>query len=380
MLHYFAFPGGGIGRYVNELLRAMQDQDGPAIELACLPSFEYLQQATYPTWPGLFNITHPIPILRRLRFAANLAVNPIRAIRRAEKTGARLLHLSSIPHVTFPLWSRFLRKSQVELVATAHDVRRRHAITYLPYELAQLRRLYRTCRVLFVHSDFQKRDLIDFAGVPEERVVIVPHGPYSYGDPSGPQEELRRKYDLPADKKVALFFGDIRPDKNLDLLIRALAPHKSKVFLLVAGRIKGAGARPLSYYEQVAREADVLDSVRFDIRYIPDAEVPDLFTAADFVTLPYSATFSSQSGVLNIAASYSRPILASGAGTFRETIERFELGIVVEADSVPSLKGGLSKIITYTPNPQEFTGYLREHSWQRNCVLTSTAYHRIISR
>ncbi|NMC21052.1 MAG: glycosyltransferase family 4 protein, partial [Thermogutta sp.] len=236
VLHYFAFPGGGIGRYVHELLTRMAREPGLDVELACIPSYHYRREATYPLWPGLREITHPLPIRRRMRFAINLFVNPLRAVRRAKQSGARIIHLSTIPHVTFAWWSRALRRSGIRLVATAHDVRRSQGLVWHAYEIEQLKRLYRACDALFVHSEYQKRDLIDFAAVGAEKIHVVPHGPYDYGRPSASKEELRRRYGIPLDKQVALFFGDIRPDKNLDLFLRAMAPYKDRLFLVVAGQ------------------------------------------------------------------------------------------------------------------------------------------------
>lgn len=379
VLHYFAFPGGGIGRYAHELLSEMARHPELEVELACIPSYHYREQASYRLWPGLREITHPRPWRRRMRFAINLVVNPLRAIRRARVTGAQILHLSTIPHVTFALWSRALRHSGLKLVATAHDVRRHHAVVNLRYEIRQLQCLYRACDVLFVHSQYQKRDLIDFAGVNADRVLIVPHGPYDHGPPSASKEELRHRYGIPLNKQVALFFGDIRPDKNLELLIRATAPHRERIFLWVAGRIKGAGAHPLEYYQHIAAECGVTETIRFDVRYIPDQEVADLFTMADWVALPYSRTFTSQSGVLSIAAAYRRPILASGCGTFEETVAAYRLGVVVPPDDPEALATGMNRLINEASFPYEFDRYAAETAWPVNATQTIAAYAAMVA-
>ncbi|WP_347244262.1 glycosyltransferase family 4 protein, partial [Thermogutta sp.] len=238
VLHYFAFPGGGIGRYVHELLTRMIKEPGLEVELACIPSYHYLKEATYPIWPGLRDITHPVPIRRRLRFGINLFVNPLRAIAHARAWEADILHLSTIPHVTFAIWSRALKKAGIKLVATAHDVRRSQGLIWYKYEIEQLKRLYRACAAIFVHSEYQKKDIIDFAGVSADRVFIVQHGPNYHGPPEADKETLRRRYGIPVNKQVALFFGDIRPDKNLDLFLQAMVPFKDRLHLVVAGQPK----------------------------------------------------------------------------------------------------------------------------------------------
>lgn len=379
VLHYFAFPGGGIGRYVHELLSRMANRPGVEIELACIPSYHYRQSAKYPLWPGLREISHHVPWRRRLRFAINLVVNPLRAIRHARRTGAQIIHLSTIPHVTFALWSRALRRSGLKLVATAHDIRRSHGLIWHSYEVEQLKRLYRSCEAIFVHSEYQRQDLVDFAGVPADRVVVVPHGPYYHGPPTASKEELRRRYGIPLDKQVALFFGDIRPDKNLDLLLRAMVPYKDRLFLLVAGRIKGANPHPLEYYHRIVAENGISDAVRFDIRFIPDDEVADLFTLADWVALPYGRSFTSQSGVLNVAVVYRRPVLASGCGTFRETVKAYEIGIIVPPDDVAELTAGIRTMIVHYEQPWDFDGYSKGMSWGQNAARSAQTYATVLS-
>lgn len=376
VLHYFAFPGGGIGRYVHELLTRLRDQPGVEVELACIPSYHYLQQATYPTWPGLRDITHPVPFRRRMRFAINLLVNPVRAIKRAQLTGAQILHLSTIPHVTFALWSRKLKKAGLRLVATAHDVRRSQGLICYPYEIEQLKRLYRACDALFVHSEYQKKDLIDFAGVSEDKIHIVPHGPSYHGPPQGDKMTLRKRYGVPLDKQVALFFGDIRPDKNLDLFLQAMVPYKDRLFLVVAGQAKRGTS--ISQLKSLANELGLHEDVhvKWMTYYIPYEEVPNLFTLADWLALPYSRSFTSQSGVLNIAIPYNLPVLASDLPTIGEPVRRYKIGTTVAPDSVQELSRGIANMLNNTSTfyTDGFQKVAQISSWDTNVSITSSVY------
>ncbi|MCR4411026.1 MAG: glycosyltransferase family 4 protein [Thermoguttaceae bacterium] len=377
VLHYFAFPGGGIGRYAHELITHMAELPELEIELACIPSYHYRDQATYAIWPGLREITHPTPWRRRLRFALNLLVNPLRAIRRARSTGAHILHLSTIPHVTFALWSRALSRSGLRLVATAHDVRRSQGLIWHRYELEQLKRLYRTCDALFVHSQHQKADLVDFAGVPAERVVVVPHGPYPHGQPQADKETLRRRYGIPLDKQVALFFGDIRPDKNLDLFLRAMAPFKDRLFLVVAGRPKqGTSVERL---QQLAEELGISESVKWVPQYIPYDEVPNYLELCDWMALPYSSRFTSQSGVLNVAIAHRRPVLASALPTFCEVFDACPVGITAAPDDVAGLSRAIEEMLGRSGEfqPSAFDQAAARFSWESNVRITAATYRMV---
>lgn len=382
VLHYFAFPGGGIGRYCHELLSHMVGLPGLEIELACIPSYHYRDQAQYPIWPGLREITHPWPLRRRLRFAINLFVNPLRAIRRAKQTGAQIIHLSTIPHVTFALWSRALKKANLRLVATAHDVRRSQGLIWYRYEIGQLKKLYRMCDAIFVHSTYQKNDLIDFAGVSAEKVHIVPHGPYYHGPPQADKETLRRRYGIPLDKQVALFFGDIRPDKNLDLFLRAMVPFKDRLFLVVAGQAKGRGKNGRKDYQELVEQLGLCGCVSLRLEYIPNEEVPNYFEMCDWVAMPYSNRFTSQSGVLNVAMAYRRPVLITATPTISEAVGLIRVGVCVPADDDGSLRKGISKIMQEIDPPQrwEFDEYDAEFSWERNAKVTLGCYQTVPRR
>ena len=354
----------------------MGTQPDLEVELACIPSYYYLRQATYPVWPGLREVTHPLPLVRKMRFAVNLVVNPLRAIRRARAIRAHILHLSTIPHVTFALWSRVLRRSGVRLVATAHDVRRSQGLIWHAYELEQLRRLYRFCNALFVHSEYQKQDLCNFAGVDPAKVHVVPHGPCYYGPPQADKETLRRRYGIPLDKQVALFFGDIRPDKNLDLFLRAMVPYKDRLFLVVAGQPKSRDGVGVSRYIRLAEELGLSKTILWRCEYIPDEEVPNYFELCDWVAMPYSSRFTSQSGVLNVAMAYHRPVLITSTKTIAETLAKFKVGVMVPPDNCDSLTRAIAEFLNTFPNSFKagIDSYLSTYSWETNVYSAVSVY------
>ncbi|MGQ9564277.1 MAG: glycosyltransferase [Thermogutta sp.] len=264
---------------------------------------------------------------------------------------------------------------------TPHDELRGQGLVCRAYELQQLQGLHRTYLALFVHSQYQKRDLIDFAGVDADRVLIVPHGPYDYGPPSASKDELRRRYAIPLDKQVALFFGDIRPDKNLDLFLKAMVPCKDRLFLIIAGRVKGGKKNGHTYWTSYIEKLGLSRSVRLEFEYIAEEKVADYFELCDWVAMPYSSRFTSQSGVLNVAMAHRRPVLITATPTIREILERCPVGVVAMPDDLTSLRAGIEQFLANGTAvfADKIDEYVTRFTWAGNAAITSQAYQKALS-
>lgn len=378
---YLFFTRGGIARYTHILLTALAEQNEVNAELSCDSDFAIDLAAPYAVWPGLQSLSHRMPTIRRTRFMVGQVANPFRFARHADQRCFDIVHFSDFNHLTYPLWRNSIRRSGRKITATVHDVRRAKSILSRNYEDAQLQRFYREADALFVHSRSQAAELSDWASVDPARVHVVPHGPFDYGHASADRETLREKYGIPEGKLAALSFGNIRDDKNLDRVIRAIAAGDNSVHLLVAGRAAARGHRPLEYYKTLAEELCVADSVTFLTRYLNDDEVAEVFTASDWVALPYGRSFTSQSGVLSVAAHYRRPVLASAIATFKERMDGHDIGVGVEPEDDAALAAGIAKICAQlrVGHVYRFDDYLRANSWATNARLTTNIYRELLA-
>ncbi len=376
VLFYLFFPGGGIGKYTHVLLSRLTRFPHLQVELACLPSYHWRAEATYQVWPGLREIGHPWPLRRKARFLIGQYVNPLRLCRRVRETGADIVHFCNINQLTYSRWRRPLRRTGAKVVATVHTVRREKGVLNPAYENRQLRRFYHDADALFVHSEAQTNSLREFAQIDARKVYSVPHGPSDYGRPSRDVPSLRKRYGIPGHKQVVLSFGDIREDKNLDLFLRILPRYKSVLHAVISGRTGTRGKKSAAYYRALIRQLGLQDSVLLLDQYVPDEEVPDLFSLSDWVIMPYSRTFTSQSGVLNLAAHYERPVLLSAAPTLAETVARDDIGILVEPDNEPALERGVAAMIDRVRNGHRhaFASYWHRFSWEENARHTAAVY------
>ena len=377
---YVSFPGGGIGRYTAMLLKELQALDQVDVELMCLPEFEWREAGEYATWPGLMSISHQMPTLRRARFLIGQFINPLRGVRRARDTQADIIHFADFSHLTFPLWKWMIGRTALKVAISAHDVKRGKAILHRGWEDRQLKAAYRYADALFVHSTYQADELVDFAQVDRSKVHVVPHGPYPHGEVPENPEVVRADLGLPLERPVGLFFGQVRDEKNLDGLLTALSRARSQAHLLVAGR-SSSRHRDVEGYRHQAAELGIADRVHFLNRYIPDEEVGQVFAVCDWVALPYKEQFTSQSGVLNVAAHYECPVLTSSSPVLHETVRDAEIGVACEDDSPEALAAGIEEICAKVQHGASFAfdAYRATHSWSENARRTVEVYRSLLS-
>ena len=169
-------------------------------------------------------------------------------------------------------------------------------------------RVLRRGDVLVVHARTEAEDAARRTSRPIVQTFLPVH---ALGGAIPTRAEARRRLGVRGN--VALFFGHVRPFKGLDVALRAWRLLQTEVTLVVAGE---AWWKSESEYRELAKG---LDNVRFDFRFIPDAEIATYFAACDVVLAPYR--IEAQSGVALTAFHFARPVIASNVGGLPEIVE-----------------------------------------------------------
>ncbi len=272
-----------------------------------------------------------------------------------------------------PLWAhrfRKLAKQEIQFGAVIHDPVRDFQLGPGWWHRLSIREAYSFLHLAFVHEALS----LDTAGGHPPKTVIVPHGPYPVPAPTRKANHPPQEWGFPSDAPLFLSFGHIRDGKNLDLFIRAMKRFPD-VHLLVAGKEQSSAQKPVAYYRRLARNAGVENRCRFLHRYIEKQEASDLFAASSVVLLTYSAQFHSASGVLNMVASFKKPVLASaGSGPLKTAVLSYSLGVWIEPDSLASLEEGIARILEPPREPSRWDRYLEDHSWETHAARVHSAF------
>lgn len=142
---------------------------------------------------------------------------------------------------------------------------------------------------------------------------------------------------------VVLFFGYVRKYKGLNVLIDAFpAVLKSNpnAKLLVVGEFYDSSEK---YYKQI-ESLGLQNSVKVVQKYVPNEDVGKYYSVADVVVLPYlSAT---QSGVLNIAYGFGKPVIVTKVGGLAEDVIEGSTGYIINPDNPGEISSAVSKFFS----------------------------------
>lgn len=250
-----------------------------------------------------------------------------------------IIHLTTplIPQLSFFIFLYKLDKIY-PIVFTKHGIYSNSGlkIKLLEENIINLSERFVKFKKIIVHTKNDKDALIKVKKINDEMVTIIPHGTYTFFKSNSNSNSNR----ISPQKNCILFFGNIRTYKGLEYLIEAI-PFIAEEIPDIKVIIAGEG--DLSKYRNLINESN---KSRLEVynEFVPDEQVCELFQRAEIVVLPYSK-MSGQSGILNIAYAFDKPVVASDVGGFNELIEDGETGYLVPPKDSNVLAKSIIKIL-----------------------------------
>jgi glycosyltransferase involved in cell wall biosynthesis len=204
---------------------------------------------------------------------------------------------------------------------------------------------------------------------------FVAHPLYdNFGHPL-PKADARMSINIPADDRIILFFGFIRPYKGLDILLRAMAEpalSNAGIRLLVAGEFYD-DSKP---YLQLIHTLKLEHKVILRTEFIPDRLVRYYLCAADLVVQPYRN--ATQSGVTPLAYHFEKPMVVTRVGALPDMVPEGKVGLVCEPEPA-SLAAAILKF--FEMEEQTFIDGIREEkkqfTWQKLVQTIRSIAHDI---
>ena len=226
---------------------------------------------------------------------------------------------------------------------------------------ALTRYFFRVVDFFIVLSKKVQQDLLNL--MPQAQNKFLSHPIYSvFGD--SVEKSVAKKYLHINEEKTILFFGFIRDYKGLDNLFEAIALLNDKIDLklIVAGEFYSNEDK----YKKLIEKLGIQDSLFMFTDFIPTSEVKYYFSACDTVILPYKD--ATQSGIVQIAMNFRKPVVATDVGGLSEVIKDNKTGFIIEKENPQILADTILKF--YLENKEkEFVenieNELEKYSWKR---------------
>jgi len=189
------------------------------------------------------------------------------------------------------------------------------------------------------------------------------------------KSDARKKLGIAENKKVLLFFGYIRAYKGLMNLIEAmpyLLKEDENYFLLIVGEFYESKEK---YFERI-KELNIGKNVLVIDEFVPNEEVGLYYSAADLVVLPYNS--ATQSGILNIAYGFKKPVVVTNVGGLPELVEDGKTGFIVEPHNPLALAEGIKKYFSAS-NIEEFPRNIETFIQNNSFISIERVFKDILS-
>lgn len=364
---------GGMNYYDFGLLDGLE-LAGMAVSLYTCDATEIPEKNIHCTYCFFKRIYGKSPkAIRFLRFIVGL----LKSLGHARINGAKLVHYHifqySLLEFLEVVATRFLG---MRFVLTVHDVESFSS----KKNIFMTKFILRRAQGIVVHNTISNQSVLNLVPEAVHKISIIPHGNYLEHVKEAPSlEDARKILGIPFDSQVALFFGQIKKVKGLDILLHAwkdVVKNNSKALLVVAGRL---WKEDFKYYLDITEQCCLENSVKFDIRYIPDDEALLYYSAADVIVLPYRKIY--QSGVLLMALSHAKAVVVSNLPGMTEVIKDCENGFVFRDGDTFDLSVTITRILSNADlrAAAAFKGLdtvTTQHDWYKIGEITKAFYEK----
>jgi len=280
-----------------------------------------------------------------------------------------IIHLQSGGHLYFSILNPLL--SDYKIIDTVHDPKvhigeKNNLIINLVEKLNSF-----FVDKYIVHGNHLKLELSKSRNISLQKISIISHGDYNLY-----HHWSNKKVD--EESNTILFFGRIWKYKGLDYLIKAqplISKYIPDAKIIIAGR----GENIKKYTSKI------VDLEKYEIyNYrISNEQTASLFERSSLVVLPYIE--GSQSGIIHLAYSFGKPVVATRVGSLHENIYNFKSGILVDPKDYRQLAASIIVLLRNKKQLNKMSLFARnlslnEYSWNTLSDKTANLYNEVLKR
>lgn len=225
-----------------------------------------------------------------------------------------------------------------------------------------------------VHTETAKNILTDRHG--KKSQIVQMHHPVEVDAVTMDRQVARSELEF--EGPLLLTFGWIEEKKNYEQIVDVLPKFPTAKYLIAGSPRNENDAAVLKRALTRAETLGVDDRVHH-LGYVSDSAVQTLFNAIDIVVLPYERV--SQSGTLNLALGYERPVLTTALDPFEEL--RAEFGCPATYEDADELERKLANLLYNSQERENLSehaaAYANKLTWNRFAEKSQKIYCRVLN-
>ena len=259
------------------------------------------------------------------------------------------IQILELPYVDI-FFFQYLKYLKCNIIYTPHDI---HFNKSIPFKYFFIKRLYSISNMIIVHRQQNKLDLISkYGNRNKDKIRVIPHGSYNdLLDKKLIKKEnkiLKTTLNLKNEDKIFLFFGSIKEEKGINVLLESISNilntyNLKNIQFIIAGK-----PHHNFDYNWIISKIDNYQKfkkiIHLDLNFISESKMLNYFFITNFVVLPYLNV--SESGVFRLAQTFGKNVICSDLKEFSESINHGTNGFLFKSNDSDSL----SKLIVNVLN------------------------------
>jgi glycosyltransferase involved in cell wall biosynthesis len=222
------------------------------------------------------------------------------------------------------------------------------------------RSVRRAARVLAV-SEWTKRDLVEYYGVPDDKVVVTPNGVDPIFAPSGTRAN---------GSPYALFVGTLQPRKDPLAALEALALVPGNLRLVLVGPDKGSGPE----VRRMASRLGLNGRVEF-AGHVEKSRLAELYRGATCLVFP--SRYEGFGLPVVEAMASGTPVVAAAGGSVPEVAG--DAAVLVEPGDPVALAGGIERALADRVRlVRAGLERAKQYSWAETARGTLAVYRELV--
>lgn len=266
------------------------------------------------------------------------------------------------------------------VVLTVHNTKPFHGNPSSWLQGVGWRKILQPFDKLIVHTEQSRQQLLS-AGCHSSKIMVIPHGALQTRSGGDGRETSTGHTGNDNGRKIILFFGNVKPYKGIDVLLKAfsLVPESSRRNAKVV--IAGRSSIPQAEIEGLAEQLGIRDSVELDLRFLSDNELSALLGKAYMYVFPYKDIDAS--GALMLALPYGKPVIASRLGIFSEMLIDGETALLAGVNDHVAFASAIERLLSDGRLAKRLGDGAREaiqkyQSWEDIARLSVNTYQDLI--